>query len=218
MMHASTKKRDPASDKKSKKDMRRVFIAVHLPDPVIKTLAGIQQDLRQCGLQIRWTRPETIHLTLKFLGDVPAESIEALCDAVKTGVGDLAAFQLAAKGVGVFPGVRRPRVVWTGLSGQTDALERLHHAIDSAIFEMGFAKDDRRFTGHLTLGRFTGQSDPEALIDILKAFADKASDSFEADAVHVMQSDLKPSGPVYTVLSSIRLSSWGVNREPQKIN
>ena len=93
MMHASTKKRDPASDKKSKKDMRRVFIAVHLPDPVIKTLAGIQQDLRQCGLQIRWTRPETIHLTLKFLGDVPAESIEALCDAVKTGVGDLAAFQ-----------------------------------------------------------------------------------------------------------------------------
>lgn len=207
MMHPSRTKSYLADDKQSKKDMRRVFVAIKLPDPVIKVLADFQRELRHCDLKIRWTRPETIHLTLKFLGDVHAESIGKICDSVKTAVGDMTAFQLSAKGVGVFPGVRRSRVLWTGLSGETDRLENLHHAIDSALAEMGFGKDDRRFTGHLTLGRFTGSSDPETLIDILKTYANKASETFAVEEVHVIQSDLKPSGPIYTDLCGVRFEA-----------
>jgi 2'-5' RNA ligase len=206
-MNPSTAKPGSAGDKNFKNDMRRVFIAVKLPDPVIKALGSLQQDLRRLGLKIRWTRPETIHLTLKFLGDVPVESIGAICESVKTVVGGTGVFHLEAKGVGAFPGVRRARVLWTGLLGQTDRLETLHDIIDSALWEMGFAKDERRFTGHLTLGRFTGSPDPDVIIDILKTFADKTSGGFSADTVHVIQSDLKPSGAIYTDLCGIRLDA-----------
>ena len=84
-------------------------------------------------------------------------------------------------------------------------LEKLHHAIDAGLVSLGFDKDDRRFTGHLTLGRFKGQPEPESLINMMKMYKDMASDDFLVDAVSVFKSDLKPSGPIYTNLSNIQL-------------
>lgn len=84
-------------------------------------------------------------------------------------------------------------------------LEKLHHAIDAGLVSLGLVKDDRRFTGHLTLGRFKGQPEPELLIDMMKMYKDMTSDEFIVDAVSVYKSDLKPSGPIYTNLSSIQL-------------
>ncbi len=184
----------------------RIFIAVKLPDHVVSRLSEFLRELKKYGLTVRWSRPENIHLTLKFLGDIQGSGVGPVCQAIDNAVKGSGPIKLCAKGVGVFPGIKRPRVLWTGISGQTDLLEKLHGAIDCILNTLGFAKDERRFTGHLTLGRFKGHPDPHALIDMMKAYADMATDEFLADAVHVYKSDLKPSGPIYSILSSIQLS------------
>jgi len=195
----------PSVRKKSGQANIRTFIAIKLPDHVIRRLSEIQQDLKKHGLRIKWSRPENIHLTLKFLGDIYPDDVGPVCRVVDASVKGFTSISLCAVGVGFFPGIRRPRILWTGISGQTDLLEKLHKAIDSGLSFLGFAKDGRRFTGHLTLGRFKGRPDSEPLIDIMKTYADTVSDEFSVDAVSVYKSDLKPSGPIYTNLSSIRL-------------
>ncbi|MBC2714496.1 MAG: RNA 2',3'-cyclic phosphodiesterase [Desulfobacteraceae bacterium] len=195
----------PSGGKNSGPANIRTFIAVKLPDHVIRRLSESQQDLKKHDLRIRWTRPENIHLTLKFLGDIHPDDVGPVCQVIEASVKEFGSIALCVRGVGVFPGIRRPRVLWTGISGQTDVLEKLHKAIDVGLSDLGFAKDERRFTGHLTLGRFKGHPDSDILINIMKTYVDMASDEFLVDAVHVYQSDLKPSGPVYTNLSSIRL-------------
>ena len=189
---------------KTKKSKIRTFIAVKLPDHVIKRLSECQQDLKKLGMRIKWTRPENIHLTLKFLGDIFPDDVGPVCQAIESSVRGFSPITLCAKGAGVFPGRRRPRILWTGISGKTDLLEKLHQAIDVGLSNLGFAKDERRFTGHLTLGRFKKNPDSELLIDVMKTYADMVSDEFLVDTVSVCQSDLKPSGPVYTNLSRIR--------------
>jgi len=186
----------------------RVFIAVKLPDHVIRRLSETQQDLKNRGLRIKWTRPENIHLTLKFLGDIHPDAVGPVCHVIEASVKEFGPIKLCARGVGVFPTIRRTRVLWAGISGQLDLLEKLHKAIDAGLDCLGFAKDERRFTGHLTLGRFKGHPASEqmiVLVDMMKTYADMVSDEFLVDAVHVYKSDLKPSGSIYTNLSSIRL-------------
>ena len=191
--------------KKSEKSKIRTFIAVKLPDHVIRKLAELQLDLKKYGLRVKWSRPENIHLTLKFLGDISPDDVGPVCRVVNDAVKGFTPILLYTAGVGFFSGIRRPRVLWTGISGQLALLEKLHHAIDAVLGSLGFDKDDRRFTGHLTLGRFKGQPAPESLINMMKMYKDMASDGFLVDAVSVYKSDLKPSGPIYTNLSSIQL-------------
>jgi 2'-5' RNA ligase len=185
----------------------RTFIAIKLPEHVIKTLAELQKDLNKYDCRMKWTRPENIHLTLKFLGDISPDEVDPVCRVVDSSVSGFAPIKLRAVSVGFFPGIRRAKVLWSGISGQTDRLEKLHHAIDNGLHPFGFTRGKRRFTGHLTLGRFKGQADSELLIDMMKANADTISDEFIADAVFVYKSDLKPSGPIYSVLSGSRLVS-----------
>ena len=184
----------------------RTFVAIPLPEHVLSRLAGLARDLKKHPLRLKWSRIENIHLTLKFLGDILTEDVDPVCEAVSSACRQCDPFTLSVKGVGVFPNIRRPRVLWTGISGQTDRLTALQRSIDSGLGDLGYPEDDRRFTGHLTLGRFKGHQDPDALIDIMKAFADTGSDEFFTDSIGVYKSDLKPSGPIYTNLATIRLA------------
>jgi 2'-5' RNA ligase len=197
--------KEPSDREKSKKSKIRTFIAVKLPDHVIRNLAELQRDLKKYGLRIKWSRPENIHLTLKFLGDVRPDDVDPVCRVVNDAVKGFTPISLCTAGVGFFPGIRRPRILWTGISGQLDLLEKLHKAIDTGLSAVGFSRDARGFTGHLTIGRFKGQQNPESLIDMMKTYADMVSDEFLVDTVSVYKSDLKPSGPIYSVLSSSRL-------------
>ena len=196
---------EPPGGKKSGSSKIRTFIAVKLPDPVIRMVAGWQQELKRHALRIKWTRPENIHLTLKFLGDIATEDVAPVCAAVDTSIRGLPPMTLCAKGVGVFPGIRQARVLWTGISGETDLLANVHQAIDVGLRPLGFALEQRRFKGHLTLGRFKGRADADILIDVMKTYAAMVSDEFRVTTVYVIKSDLKPSGPLYTDLSRIQL-------------
>lgn len=182
----------------------RVFIAITLPRHIVATLGDVQADLKQFGLKVKWTRPEKIHLTLKFLGDVNEKDIQTVVTIVDRSTTGIEAIRLRARGVGVFPSVKRARVLWTGITGQTDLLGKLQENIDAGLSEIGFLREKRRFTGHLTVGRLKGTHHPDKLIDIIKKFKDMESDLFTADTVHVIKSDLTPSGPIYTKLASVQ--------------
>ena len=109
---------------------------------------------------------------------------------------------LAARGVGVFPGIKRPRVIWVGLGGQTQALFALQRKLEDNLAVIGFAKEKRPYKGHLTLGRFRQAVDPHTIHQVLQEHADLKSEDFTADRIILFQSDLKPAGPVYSELKT----------------
>jgi 2'-5' RNA ligase len=214
-MCASNKPDPNTGVKESKQKNIRVFIAVNLPDQVIFWLSGIQKELKSLGLPVQWTRPENTHLTLKFLGEIPKTDVAGVCQSVEISAARFAPFEIFSKGVGVFPGLKRPRVLWTGIAGRTDLLGDLQRALDLGLNVLGFPKDDRPFTGHLTLGRFKSghqghdrhsETLSDLLIEMMKQYQPKVSEPFLAGAVNVIKSDLTPAGPIYTTIATARLT------------
>lgn len=186
----------------------RAFIAIALPENIIAFLGKLQDQLKTGGLSMKWTRPENIHLTLKFLGDISPSSVLAAGEVIAETVSRYSPITLSAGGIGVFPGIRRPNVLWTGISGQTDVLAALQRDLDVRLHEsLGVAPEKRRFTGHLTLGRVKGKPDPDRFIEAMEKFGKLATEPFTADAVHLFRSRLLPSGPVYTRITGAFLGT-----------
>lgn len=186
----------------------RAFIAIALPENIIAFLGKLQDQLKTGGLPMKWTRPENIHLTLKFLGDISESAVSAAGDVISETVSRYSSITLFVSGIGVFPGIRRPNVLWTGISGQTDMLAALQRDLDARLHDrLGVAPEKRRFTGHLTLGRVKGKPDPNRFIEVMEKFGKLETDMFTADAVHLFRSRLLPSGPVYTRITGAILGS-----------
>ena len=183
----------------------RVFVAVEIPKGLLTALDAVQSELRQQGVRARWVRPGSIHLTLKFLGNIPAGQVPDVADAMRAAVCRHSPMRLSAGGIGVFPGIRRPRVIWIGLSGQTDCLSELQRGLDERLSAIGFPKDERAFRGHLTIGRFSETADYSLMAHMLTSYADKMLGGFEVREVVLFQSDLQPQGPVYTALAKAKL-------------
>ncbi|HRT71571.1 MAG TPA: RNA 2',3'-cyclic phosphodiesterase, partial [Syntrophales bacterium] len=132
----------------------RSFLAIDLPEEVKAGLGRISESLKRRVGGVRWTKPEGIHLTLKFFGDISGEEIARISMVAGSAAGVTAPFQLTVEGLGVFPGLKRPRVLWVGVGGRLDILARLQGGIESALEAQGFKKEGRGFKPHLTLGRF----------------------------------------------------------------
>jgi 2'-5' RNA ligase len=187
-------------------DQVRTFIAIEMPPAAQATLAAVQQALqavrgaRDC---VKWVRPEIIHLTLQFLGDVPASRLAAVGDAVARAGAGVPTFTLHLTEAGAFPNNRRPRVVWVGLGGKLDVLAHLQKMVERELADLGFPPEDRSFSPHLTVGRVRQNADPEAVRALGEAIAGlriEESEPFPVEAVRVMRSDLRPDGPIYTPL------------------
>ena len=180
----------------------RSFIAIDLPKTIIASIREIQEGIGAYGFNIRWVRPENIHLTLKFLGDIKEDDSEKITKAVFDSVKAYAPISLFAKGIGVFPGIKRPRVIWVGVSGDLEPLVGLQKKLEEALADLGFEQEKRPFKGHLTLGRIKGRIDPKKFGDALRAYIGFESKTFSADKIILYKSELKPTGAVYTELIS----------------
>jgi 2'-5' RNA ligase len=179
-------------------DTFRAFIAIDLPESVKSFLSKAQEALKPYGFRVKWVRPQNIHLTLKFLGDTATADTDKIAEAMKLAARNCPIVSLTAIGIGVFPNVRRPRVIWAGLKGQLETLANLQQTLDAHLADLGFARDTRAFKSHLTLGRVKGKiaSDRvKAAIDKLKEFE---SEPFETKQVILFKSELQPDGAVYT--------------------
>ncbi len=188
-------------------DTIRAFIAIQLPEEITAFIRKIQEGLGAYGFKVRWVRPENIHLTLKFLGDITDENIRQTSRVISDAAGEYAPISLGVKGIGVFPGVKRPRVIWIGINGQTGELAGLQKTLDGKLEAIGFKKEKRSFKGHLTIARVKGNLDTRRLIDAMKEFGEYESKTFIADKVFLFKSELKPSGAVYTKLMSAALGA-----------
>jgi len=182
----------------------RSFIAIELPDGVKSALAELRQELKKCKADIRWVKPDNIHLTLKFLGDTDEKIIGSIAEAVKTACIGYKKFTLEIKGVGVFPDIRAPRVLWAGIS-DNDSLTGLQKSIEDGLVKLGYAVERRRFRPHLTLGRFKSSSGKEDLYDKIEEHKNISLGFMEVKSIFLIKSDLAPSGAEYTKIAGIEL-------------
>jgi 2'-5' RNA ligase len=188
----------------------RSFIAIELSPDILRQVARLQERVKADMIPglVRWTRPEGIHLTLKFLGDVQADRLAAIAETLQTACASYLPFSLSIDGMGVFPNPRRPRVVWIGVDEPTGTLNRLQRDVDRAIAPLGFPSERRPFSPHLTLGRVKRGRSP-AELEALGQYASRARvrvGEMVVHAVHLMRSDLRPSGAVYTELATAPLA------------
>lgn len=190
-------------------DQWRMFIAIELPDDLLRTIERTQNSLKRAipDRAAKWVNPDGIHLTLKFLGDVPISRIDEVVREMRTAVEGHQAFYLNVEGLGCFPNMRNPRVLWLGLSGGVRNLAALQNDIEQFVAPLGFPPEDRPFHPHLTLARAAR----EARRDEIAALGQAAErgigtlGSWRVDAVSLMRSQLHPSGAVYTQEADVPL-------------
>ena len=188
----------------------RTFIAIELDEAINAAIADLQGQLKAKVPResVRWVKPEGIHLTLKFLGNVPANRVEEIERALTQACVGFPAFSVSVGGLGCFPNPRRPRVVWVGVQEESGTLARLQKAIEDGLEKLGFAPEGRKFHAHLTLGR-TQQRASSGDVRRLGQLVEEADigqlGQMEARAVSLIKSDLRPTGAVYTQLAAVRL-------------
>lgn len=187
----------------------RLFVAVDLPDNVREALRGLQEQLRGCDLSgLRWVRPEGVHITLKFLGETPAERVSAISEALAAATRGRRWFQLALGKLGTFGGRRGPRVLWVDITGDDERLRELQEAVERTLVEIGFPPEERAFSPHLTLARVRQPPRPGIGERVSRALgsAEPPSCEFPVREVVLMRSTLQPGGAVYEHLAAFPLA------------
>jgi 2'-5' RNA ligase len=173
----------------------RAFIAIDLPEPLRAALGEAQQAFRSACRDARWTRPEGIHLTLKFLGEISDAQTKQVVEAL-TQIGPLEPFLVEVQGFGFFPQVHRPRVFWAGVAAPP-ALAELAARVERHMEKIGFAREDRAFSPHLTLARFQVPRPQPELEAAVAARGAAALGRFEASEFFLFESKLSPQGAQY---------------------
>lgn len=186
--------------------MIRSFLAVDLPQAVKNRLLEVQALLKPGTSGIKWVKADQVHLTLKFLGAISEETAGQIAAALSRTVPGYRPFDLILQGVGGFPNIRRPRVIWAGLGGNREALKNLWLHLEEACFEWGIPRETRPFNPHLTLGRNRTGLPNEQLFLRLANWSEPDSGPFAVREVVLFRSDLKPGGPVYTVINTFPLT------------
>jgi RNA 2',3'-cyclic 3'-phosphodiesterase len=184
----------------------RTFICIEIPDSIKARIDQLQTTLRKLDAQVSWTKPSNIHLTLKFLGAVEASRIPKVCKAVERAAKGIEQFDIEVAGAGCFPSPRSPRVLWIGFSEVPQPLKQLYDNLEKELDREGFAREKRKFSPHLTIGRLRGPKNGQLLSEALIASGFEA-ETFNAQAIIVMRSDLKPTGSIYTPQCVIGLVS-----------
>jgi 2'-5' RNA ligase len=180
----------------------RAFLALDPPPEVLRKIADIQGMLRM-NIQgaLKWVRPEGIHLTLKFFGAIAAKAVSAVSEVVAGQAAGARPFNLEAKGLGVFPDTRRPRVLWLGIGGEVERLSALQQAIDQGLEACGYPREQRPFRAHLTLARIKSPQGLGGPDGVLAAKGSESAGKFTATGLTLFKSDLTPKGAIYTVLN-----------------
>ena len=186
----------------------RTFIAVELPGGVRRRAEKAIQQLRAANAKVTWVKPENMHLTFKFLGDVPDSDVPKVCQVVANAVRGFDPFEIVFRGCGAFPTTAAPRTVWIGVDQGAEELTAIHQAIDQALKdELRFPRETRRFQAHLTLGRVR-ESGPNAaaLGALIEEMADYDGDLAIVDEIVTFASFLEKSGPVHNPMGYAPLS------------
>ncbi|MBD3376908.1 RNA 2',3'-cyclic phosphodiesterase [candidate division KSB1 bacterium] len=181
----------------------RTFICIPLPDEILCKVEQIQENVRQKEDGVKWVHPQSMHLTLQFLGDVKQTSVEEIGRMITPLIESTPAFFLSLEGAGAFPNFRRPKVLWLGIQDESGQLVTLQEQIAAQLSKLGF-KEDKKYHPHLTLGRVKKPWLAQKVVDRLSDQKWELG-SFSADRVLLMKSELLPQGAHHTCLIKIEL-------------
>jgi len=191
----------------------RAFIAIDIDPQVRENISRAIGQLSSRVLGVRWIAPANFHLTLKFLGDVEQAQIEAISAALEERLRPFPRCTINAKGLGAFPNLRRPRIMWIGLAG--NELATLAAQVELALLPLGFAPEKRNFTPHLTIGRWRQTDRPsKTLGQELESWKDYEFGATRVDEVILFQSVLKPEGAIYTRAKAVTLGNDHLDNGP----
>lgn len=183
----------------------RTFIAIEIPSNIqrkIEVFQSILRDIKPRG--ISWVKVKNIHLTLKFLGDVERSQIDAINSAVAKACEEQPAFSISVDETGFFPNHQRPRVIWIGCRDKEKQLVKLHSLIDIELAKLGFEKENRQFSPHLTIGRVKDNQGLSRVVQVVNA-SHFSGGLFQVQKILVLRSQLHPTGSIYTPLGEIDL-------------
>ena len=182
----------------------RSFLAFELPKEIREIISRGLAEMKKRPLDLRWVKPENIHLTVVFLGSVREQDLDSISDEVSKVCGRYGPFDISLNKCGVFGSRRNPRVLWIGLDGDIKRMAFFKGSLTRHLKPFGMKEEKRRFNPHLTLGRFRkGARGGAGLDDLLEAYAGMTSPGYFLKELVLFKSDLKPGGAVYT-----RLASW----------
>ena len=189
----------------------RAFIAINISPEIQRRLTVISEDLQESlrGVAIRWVPVENIHLTLKFLGDVSHANLDILKKLLEAEAAGLPEFEFSAGELGAFPSIRRPRVIWVSVQAPPE-LATLQRGIDNETARLGYAREERKYSPHLTIGRVARNAGPEEthkISEVLSSYKVGYIGATRVRSVYLYRSDLHPSGATYTPLFSATLGT-----------
>jgi 2'-5' RNA ligase len=185
----------------------RTFIAVEVGEAIRNNAVALQQTLAKPGVNVNWVPAENIHITLLFLGEVNERDLPAVCRVVADTAAGEPPFAFRVSRVGAFPNLRRPKVIWAGLTDGAAELARLHDRLEQPLLDLGcYRREDRPYTPHLTLGRVKSEADGQALSPVLPKHADWVGGQTTVGELVLFASEPRRDGPTYTALGRGKLT------------
>jgi 2'-5' RNA ligase len=183
----------------------RTFIAVGISTEARGKITEIQGELKKGNPDVKWVEPENLHLTLKFLGEVSKDKLPGVIEKTRLVVSGISNFRVHLSGLGSFPNLKFPRVVWVGVSEGVGELKKLSQSIEENLSHLGFPKEKREFSAHLTIGRVRSPKGKEKLVKRIEELETSDAGEFSVDKVLLMESQLSSRGATYRIIEEISL-------------
>ena len=184
----------------------RAFLAIEPAEDILQAVSRLQEKIKlEVSGRMSWTKPQSQHLTLKFFGDVSADDVKNICSAVEKRLATASSLILKIEKLGVFPDIKRPRVLWVGMAGDVEKLTVLQSNLEKDFEKIGFPREDRPFKAHLTLARIKDPRDITGMSEALKKHSGFTAGEFTCKELILFQSKLTPQGAIYTKLAGFAL-------------
>lgn len=180
----------------------RGFIAIDID--VFPKLVQFENEIRNSGANVKLVEPENIHITIKFLGDTDEGLVERIEEIIKDAAGGLDPFEIKLKGAGVFPNNNYIKVMWIGIENG-ERIGKIANKIDEKISELGFEKEKRRFSAHLTIARVKSAKNKEKLLQLIEKYGEIEFGTLMVNTIKLKKSELTSKGPIYTTLKEVKL-------------
>ncbi len=191
----------------------RTFVAIDIPSPARQVIAAVQRRFLPLDLKASWVRPENVHLTLKFLGNINPDRVPEIVDALSPVASSCLPFSLSLKETRLFPKKGTPRVLWVGLTDASEQLRRLQGSVADVLADAGFKPDKGIFTPHLTVGRIKSTKNAGKLKAMVSAGVKVESVTFKVAEMVLYKSQLSPEGSRYTVLKALPFGSLPADKD-----
>lgn len=180
----------------------RGFIAIDIDS--FPKLVQFENEIGKSGANVKIVEPENIHITLKFLGDTNEEFVDRIEEIIKDSVKGADPFEIKLKGAGVFPNDNYIKVMWIGIENG-EQIGKIANKIDEEISELGFEKEKRRFSAHLTIARIKSAKNKEKLLQLIEKYREAEFGTLMVDAIKLKKSELTAKGPIYSTLKEVKL-------------